>query len=157
MCSKSTSYKKTCSCTYIPGLECFYGIGIIKNDFKIRVILTTYLNHFIYQYVCLFYFYHMGHSIQLLIAFILVTLGVSHSKAPNILFIMADDLGWNDVSFHGSPQIPTPNIDALAAEGVQLNSYYANPDCSPSRSSMLTGRHAIHTVSVFTSALGIFY
>lgn len=72
---------------------------------------------------------------------------VADGKAPNILFIMADDLGWNDISLHGSPQIPTPNIDALAAGGIQLNSYYANPDCSPARSSLLTGRHAIHTVS----------
>ena len=67
-------------------------------------------------------------------------------KSPNILFIVADDLGWNDLSLHGSTQIPTPNIDALADGGVVLNSYYVNPDCSPSRSSILTGRHAIHTV-----------
>lgn len=67
------------------------------------------------------------------------------NSAPNIVFIVADDLGWNDISLHGSPQIPTPNIDAIAKDGVVFDNYYVMPDCSPSRSSFLTGRHAIHT------------
>ena len=71
---------------------------------------------------------------------------VTAKKAPNIIFIVADDLGWNDISLNGSPQIPTPNIDSLAKDGVVLSNYYASPDCSPSRSAILTGRHAIHTV-----------
>ena len=66
------------------------------------------------------------------------------SAPPNIIFILADDLGYNDISLHGSPQIPTPNIDALAAGGVQLSNYHAQPVCSPSRSSFLSGRHVIH-------------
>ena len=56
-----------------------------------------------------------------------------------------DDLGWNDVSHHGSPQIPTPHIDALAAGGVELTGYRVQPVCSPSRSTFLSGRHVIHT------------
>ena len=50
--------------------------------------------------------------------------------APNILFLVADDLGFNDVGFHGSKQIPTPHLDALAADGVDLLNYHTHPVCS---------------------------
>ena len=61
-------------------------------------------------------------------------------ERPNILYILADDLGWADVGMHGAP-ISTPHIDGLAADGVELTHHYVCPVCTPTRASLLTGRY----------------
>ena len=64
---------------------------------------------------------------------------LSPAAQPNIVFIMADDLGWADVAFHGG-SAPTPNLDKLAREGLELTQHYVAPVCSPTRTGLLTGR-----------------
>ena len=63
------------------------------------------------------------------------------SDRPNIIFILADDLGWGDLSCYGRPDFETPNIDRLAKEGVRFtNGYSAAPLCTPTRVGFHTGR-----------------
>src|SRR6476661_2674456 len=59
---------------------------------------------------------------------------------PNILLLVADDMGFGDVGFHGS-EIKTPNIDRIAAAGVKLDQWYVQPLCSPTRAALMTGRY----------------
>jgi len=70
---------------------------------------------------------------------------LSSATRPNILFIMVDDLGWNDVSFHGSCDFDTPKLDALHADSLELHNYYVQHICSPSRAAFLGGRYPINT------------
>lgn len=60
---------------------------------------------------------------------------------PNILFILADDLGYADVGFTGGQEIKTPNLDSLAAAGARLDQFYVQPVCSPTRAALMTGRY----------------
>jgi arylsulfatase A-like enzyme len=65
---------------------------------------------------------------------------LSAAARPNIIYLLADDLGFTDVGFHGS-QIKTPHIDQLAAGGARLEAFYVQPVCSPTRAALLTGRY----------------
>ncbi|MDC2891253.1 sulfatase-like hydrolase/transferase [Psychrosphaera algicola] len=67
---------------------------------------------------------------------------INQGARPNILLILADDLGYADVSFNGGTEIPTLSLDALANQGVVFDSaYVAHPFCGPSRAALLTGRY----------------
>src|SRR5437870_8410256 len=68
------------------------------------------------------------------------------SANPNILFILADDLGWGDLSCYGRPDYKTPNLDRLAAEGMRFTqAYSASPVCTPTRCAFVTGRYPART------------
>jgi arylsulfatase B len=79
--------------------------------------------------------------LQFLAALLLVCASTLAAAAerPNVIVIVADDLGWNDVGFHGG-DIDTPSLDRLAAEGTELNRFYTTPICSPTRAALMTGR-----------------
>lgn len=67
---------------------------------------------------------------------------------PHIVFILADDLGYNDIGYHArhhNSQMKTPHLDELAAKGVKLENYYVQPICTPTRSQIMSGRYQIHT------------
>ena len=78
-----------------------------------------------------------------------VAAGASPER-PNVLLIMTDDQGYGDLGFHGNPRIRTPNLDRLARQSVRLASFYVSPVCSPTRSSLLTGRYNYRTGVVDT-------
>jgi arylsulfatase A-like enzyme len=63
-------------------------------------------------------------------------------RPPNIICILADDLGYGDVGCYGCPDIPTPHIDSIAKAGVRFTQAYAYPTCSPTRAALLMGRYA---------------
>ena len=63
-------------------------------------------------------------------------------ERPNILLIMADDLGWGDVGYNGA-EIRTPTLDRLAAEGIRLDRYYTHPSCTPTRTAFYSGKRAV--------------
>ncbi len=68
--------------------------------------------------------------------------GAAASEKPNIVLCMADDQGWGDMAYNGHPVIKTPNFDAMAAETLRFDHFYsAAPVCSPTRGSVMTGRH----------------
>ncbi len=88
----------------------------------------------------------MRHCLIPLAALLLGSLGALHAAAPtrpNIVLMMADDQGWGETGYNGHPQVKTPVLDEMARTALRLDRFYAaSPVCSPTRASVMTGRHA---------------
>ena len=88
-------------------------------------------------------------TMKRIIALLLLSLvpALYAAKKPNIIFIMADDLGWSELGSYGQKKIKTPNIDRLAREGMRFTSNYSgNAVCAPSRCVLMTGKHPGHAI-----------
>ncbi len=76
-------------------------------------------------------------------------LHAADASKPNVVLVMADDQGWGDTSYNGHPNLKTPNLDRLATEGLRFDRFYtAHFNCSPTRASVMTGRHP-HRMGTF--------
>ena len=76
---------------------------------------------------------------RILLAFLLLV-DAPRPAPPNVLLIVADDLGWSDVGWHAG-LAKTPRMDALVREGVELNQHYVQPVCTPTRCALMSGRY----------------
>ena len=79
---------------------------------------------------------------MMILGFLVVANADAVEPRPDVVLIVADNLGHGDLSCYGCPDIDTPNIDAIAARGVRFTNFYSNgPECSPTRTAMMTGRY----------------
>ncbi len=84
--------------------------------------------------------FHVSRLVSL-VTLLAATVFAQAPKRPNIVLVMADDLGWGDVAFNGNPKVHTPALDQLVKDGVRLERFYVAPVCSPTRGSCMTGRN----------------
>src|SRR5436190_12973627 len=83
------------------------------------------------------------------------TYSADNPSRPNIVLVLADDMGYGDLGCYGCPDIRTPHIDSLAKQGVRLTSFYSNgPECTPTRTGLMTGRYQ-QRVGGLECALGL--
>nr|MCU0322567.1 sulfatase-like hydrolase/transferase [Chitinophagaceae bacterium] len=84
-------------------------------------------------------------KVFLVFSFLVVNTQAQQVDKPNIILILADDLGYGDLSCYGQTKFATPNIDALAKDGIKFTNFYAGATvCAPSRAALLTGLHNGH-------------
>jgi arylsulfatase A len=84
-------------------------------------------------------------SLFLVIALNSLTFGAEKTRRPNIIFILADDLGYGDLSAYGQARFQTPNIDSIGARGIRFTAHYSGHNvCAPSRCALMTGKHPGH-------------
>ncbi len=82
----------------------------------------------------------------LILLFLTYITTFAQPSKPNVILIYVDDMGWGELGSYGQKQIKTPNLDQLAKEGIRFTQFYASsPVCAPSRSSLMTGKHAGHS------------
>ena len=81
----------------------------------------------------------------LLVLTSLLSHGADSQRKPNIIYVLADDLGWTDLGVQGSKYYETPNIDRLASEGVRLTRYHNCQNCQPTRAALMTGQYGART------------
>src|SRR5438552_15807477 len=74
-----------------------------------------------------------------------ITAHAADKSKPNIVYILADDLGWTDTACYGSKYYETPNIDRLASQGMKLTRYHNCQNCQPTRAALMTGQYAPRT------------
>ncbi|MEP4077466.1 arylsulfatase [Haloferula sp.] len=87
----------------------------------------------------------MARTIHGILMVLGLTLGSLAAEKPNVVFILADDLGYGELGCYGQAKIPTPNIDRLASEGTRFTRHYSGaPVCAPSRCVLMTGKHSGH-------------
>jgi len=86
-------------------------------------------------------------------SFLSYTSNTQRNQKPNIVLILADDQGWGDLGITGNTNLETPNIDAIAKNGVMFNHFYVSPVCSPTRAELLTGRY-FQRVGVYATSSG---
>ncbi len=89
----------------------------------------------------------LGFASLYLLAGLLAQTAVAQEK-PNIVFMMADNLGYGDVGVYGGGELrgaPTPRIDTLAREGLRLTQFLVEPGCTPSRAATMTGRYSVRS------------
>jgi len=75
----------------------------------------------------------------------LFTAASAADRKPNIVFVLADDLGWSDTATYGSKYYETPNIDRLAQQGLKFTCFHACQNCQPTRASLMTGQYGPRT------------
>jgi len=86
---------------------------------------------------------------RVLFIFLLAAVGTAHAETPNVVLIMADDMGYEALSVNGSESCKTPHLDKLAAGGVRFTNCFANPLCTPSRAKIMTGQYNVRNYVKF--------
>src|SRR5690606_32548855 len=111
-------------------------IETIVKFYRLNIKLISHLKHYSEMRLVIPSFVLS----MLILLWIPLGLKSQPSQSPNIIVILPDDLGWNDVGYHGS-FIKTPNMDQLVAEGAHFSQHYVTPSCSHSRVSLITGKY----------------